>query len=813
MSDNNKTSVDVNSGVINPEQRLKKGDWLFSKNKEYKLGFNEHDQLVIIRTADNKQIGDPMGTADDGSTQLRFETEEGDGTETRLELHDDEDGENSRISSDRGNYQGPAGNDDWDDEDSTDPEGTHQYVLTDDGQLVGLNKRVDSNWNGLIDVKTNQNVIWARETPEEFAKRKAEDDAKKLADVEKAFLGRDELNIKTGADYKEFPVEIREPANASEPLKRAIYLTNLQLNWLVGQMGKKDQMGNPDPDQIMPKSLMSGSDKYWQDKDWQKSNYLDDNLSDETVKALSDHASGAANDGYSKAYLTITGLVTQYESSDIDFKTTNLKVDAMHLQTYQGMYNKVQDAHDTIWAQLKTGQDTYNEKTEKKTGTKWTEPGIQDVYEERGIYEVLRTVVKDCTELVFQYAKGVSELPWVVEAKKKAADKAAAEKEAADKAAAEKRAAEKKAAEKEAAEKRAAEKAAAEAARPAQQQQPIYTQQPPFQQQQPGQQQNTGAQPINFTSDDLASIKPVLNTGADTGTGTGTGVDTGTGKGTGGTSETPNIDSILAALKEPVSGSKSGNTGNVQAPATPPMDPTSMMGPLLASNLMTPRTTMPQHEDSGLSSRDRKEFEELKDEKRRNAQPGGPTAATPAVQTTPPGVTAPANAGTPPPVVAPGAPVDFPLPDQSTVHVPPSVAEVLQKQIQNPSLDAAGAYAGTAGENKGDWTPVDPNSPDMKSGDVASWTTKDGQQHYAMVVKNENGWFILDGSTLVSLANPGDPHSMPLTEKYGDFSGFFHPSGLDANTLPDPESAKPPPPVVSQTLPSGPPPVQPPKQI
>lgn len=228
----------------------------------------------------------------------------------------------------------------------------------------------------------------------------------------------------------------------------------------------------------------------------------------------------------------------------------------------------------------------------------------------------------------------------------------------------------------------------------------------------------------------------------------------------------------------------------------------------MLANAMQPKHDMQQGD--GLSSKDRREFEEFKDEKRRNAQAGGPATATPAVQTTPPGVTAPANVGTPPPVAAPGASVDFPLPDKSTVQVPSSVAEALQKQIQNPAIDAAVAYAGTPGENKGNWTPVDPNSGNMTSGDTVLYVSPDGQQHYAMVVKNQNGYFILDGGNLVPLP---DLNSPPLTDKYGESRGFWHPSGLDAAAVPDPASAEPPPPVVSQTLPSGPPPVTPPKQI
>ncbi|MGY1870063.1 MULTISPECIES: hypothetical protein [Nocardia] len=64
----------------------------------------------------------------------------------------------------------------------------------------------------------------------------------------------------------------------------------------------------------------------------------------------------------------------------------------------------------------------------------------------------------------------------------------------------------------------------------------------------------------------------------------------------------------------------------------------------------------------------------------------------------------------------------------------------------------------------------------------------------------------LDVRQLVRL----DPSSPPLTEKYGHFTGYRHPTGLDAGSgTADPGAAPPPPPAVTAPSPADAPPIAP----
>ncbi|WP_280305235.1 hypothetical protein, partial [Nocardia abscessus] len=159
----------------------------------------------------------------------------------------------------------------------------------------------------------------------------------------------------------------------------------------------------------------------------------------------------------------------------------------------------------------------------------------------------------------------------------------------------------------------------------------------------------------------------------------------------------------------------------------------------------------------------------------------------------------------PPAVTTPGGMVDYKI-GNSTVQVSQPVAEALQRQTQNTATNAVAAYDGTAGASTADhpWATVN-DVAQLKTGDVVQW-----EKHSALIVKNENGLNILDNGQLIPL----DPNNPPLTEKYGSFTGYAHPTGLDvgSNTA-DPGALAPPPPTVSTAQPCGPPPVGPPPQI
>jgi hypothetical protein len=213
-------------------------------------------------------------------------------------------------------------------------------------------------------------------------------------------------------------------------------------------------------------------------------------------------------------------------------------------------------------------------------------------------------------------------------------------------------------------------------------------------------------------------------------------------------------------------------------------------------------------DDRAYAERDRERERERREERERNRNAQTATANQAVQQGAPPGVTAPTYAGSPPPITAPGTTPAVQI-GNTTVQASPPVAEALQKQTQNVALDAISAYKGTAGEITAEHPPAVVNGPgDLKTGDILQW-----EKFSALVVRNPNGMdglFVLDGGQLIPL----DPNNPPLTEKYGNFTGFVHPTGLDvgSNTA-DPGATAPPPPKLSTAQPSGPPPVGPPPQV
>ncbi|MGK8522567.1 hypothetical protein ACRS6B_13855 [Nocardia asteroides] len=200
-----------------------------------------------------------------------------------------------------------------------------------------------------------------------------------------------------------------------------------------------------------------------------------------------------------------------------------------------------------------------------------------------------------------------------------------------------------------------------------------------------------------------------------------------------------------------------------------------MLGPMIA---MSALSQMGNHMNRPLID-DRAHDDRARDDRgSRNGSNGSAPAAntSPAVLASHPASTMPTYVGAPPPVSAPGAMVDYRLPDNSTVKVSTAVAQALQQQQQNIAMDAKAAYMGTAGENTPDnpWATVN-DIAQLQTGDTVEWD-KNGEKRYGLIVKNGNGMFVMDGGQLIPL----DPNNPPLSEKYGTFMGYFHPTGLDA---------------------------------
>ncbi|MEV4130379.1 hypothetical protein [Nocardia sp. NPDC049707] len=119
---------DSTTGILNREDLIRQGEWLYSPNGQYRLGM-EHGQMVIQHVPTGNRV-DRFSPKDGSATRIRFEYEKGDGEETRLELHNDDDKEIANISDSNSDlHKGEAWTKNWDDPDD-DSKGSVQYVLT-----------------------------------------------------------------------------------------------------------------------------------------------------------------------------------------------------------------------------------------------------------------------------------------------------------------------------------------------------------------------------------------------------------------------------------------------------------------------------------------------------------------------------------------------------------------------------------------------------------------------------------------------------------------------------------------------------------
>lgn len=268
----------------------------------------------------------------------------------------------------------------------------------------------------------------------------------------------------------------------------------------------------------------------------------------------------------------------------------------------------------------------------------------------------------------------------------------------------------------------------------------------------------TGASAIDFSnlfgdvvgSSGLDSISDTTGSSSDLlGSYNGQTTDTGaTGSGSGQTTATPATEST--------SGSGSDMSGIMQA-----MELSSLMG------AMKPQTQNTDPNHSKDDSSDQQYQDDLAGQNADQASYAG--SGTDPQAAVPPTVSAPAANGVPP--VSTGTTVDFPLPDGTTLHLPSTVADALNRELHGSAVTADAAYSGTPGASSADhrWTTVNDLSK-LGTGDVVKWA--DGSD--SMVVKSGANVYYVDNHQLVPLdtSNPQGNH--------GAFQGFFHPTGLDA---------------------------------
>ncbi|MGK8489209.1 hypothetical protein [Nocardia asiatica] len=606
------------------------------------------------------------------------------------------------------------------------------------------------------------------------------------ADEKKKYMEGLEKDPKEGDKLDQFPLKIKiPPGSASEDLQTFIKLANRQLAYLAYQMGANK--GKP----LALASPEKGKD----------TNIWDNNLSKPFLDAIANGAlaqaggTGEAVDEYKKASDFLDELDAQWSTRDNDFKLENEKLTADNDRTYRNMYDKIQSTHEDIWAKLKEphagyyGSSTFSDKN-------FTAPGIQNIVEEKPIYGIVSQAVQYCVDQVTQYAnraesagKKYGDFPGYPKEEKPATTHTPTNTTTTTPT------------------NTTTTSPTNTTTAPPYNGSPAPTQTaPPEQDMFPTPESNptlndlglgsdstgsltdtgTGTQPISATgstdpsssSDPFAAIRNALqgNTGTGTNTGTNTGANTG------------NV----------VPAANSGDNGMANA-----MQQMAMMN---AMSGMMNQGRQPDEDrlERAYAEREREREREKREERERNRNAQTTTAQQAVQQTSPPGVTAPTYAGAPPAVTTPGGMVDYKI-GNSTVQVSQPVAEALHRQTQNTATNAVAAYEGTAGASTADhpWATVN-DVAQLKTGDVVQW-----EKHSALIVKNENGLNILDNGQLIPL----DPNNPPLTEKYGSFTGYAHPTGLDvgSNTL-DPSAVAPPPPTVSAAVPAGPPPVGPPPQ-
>ncbi|WP_174372015.1 hypothetical protein [Nocardia pneumoniae] len=626
----------------------------------------------------------------------------------------------------------------------------------------------DAEEKGLTDEYAD--LIEALETGDASAVVTEEEEAaeQEAEQQEDEFLGSDK-DFKAGDDLAEFPLEIRvPPGSASDDLTAFIELTNFRLKYLMYQMGEGKK----------PIAFDDGKD----DNPWDDD--LGDDSGDNFYNNIEAGASGATEDAYQSATNFLHELAGEWSMWDEKFEEANTELTYDNYGTYQRMYDRIQEVHDAIWLVLQEPHaGSYGSSGYTYGENNFTAPGIQHLVEEAPIYGLVIQALEDCVKEVNDYAHRAEEhadrfgdfpgYPSDEEESREGDGEGSGDGDGDGEG-----------------EGEGSGEGDGEGSGDGDgSETTVYDD--PFAQ-------------AGLANEDLSSTFEDLLPGATDTTDLLGSTESILG---GDTSSSMDIGSLIqAAMQGTGTGSGTGmTTGNAATPtnnnggADNNNSGADMIGPLMAMNALS------QNQNNRPPTDDRGDEKDPRDEREHEQNRNAPAnTANPAVQTSPPGVTAPTYAGTPPTITTPGAAVDVQI-GESTVKAPQGpVAEALQKQAQNFAFDAKAAYAGTAGELTADHPPaIVDDLTKLQTGDYVEW-----ERFSALIVKDQNGQLnILDHGRLV----PFDPNNPPLVEKYGNFRGYFHPTGLDGAAGADRGSAAPPPATVSTAQPGGLPPVSPPQ--
>ncbi|WP_040834073.1 hypothetical protein [Nocardia brevicatena] len=288
------------------------------------------------------------------------------------------------------------------------------------------------------------------------------------------------------------------------------------------------------------------------------------------------------------------------------------------------------------------------------------------------------------------------------------------------------------------------------------------------------------------------------------------------------------IEQLLAPIREALTNkSAAGSPG--AGPATGATGSPGAGGDLMSSMMLPmmllPIITQMMDKRKQETERDKEEREREEEERDEETGPGapGPGATAPAPSPAPgpapaaePGVTAPSPESTPPPLTQKSM-VDMKLPNGTSQRVSSVVAEAVNRELNNPNgSDARAAYQGTAGESSSasPWVAVENSSvapgesSPVKTGDIALWDNRS-----ALVIMTDSGMQTIINGQMVPL----DPNNPPDGGQggYGNFRGFFHPTGADITDVNQMATVGAPPPVstAQPSAPATPPAVTPPPSV